>query len=274
MDTTQRESWDHIASWYDSLAADRGTEFHQEIIIPGILRLLQLRRGEKVLDQACGQGAVSKSLHGEGAVVTAVDLSPRLVEMARRRSPKAIRYLVSDVRRLDSLSDGGFDAAVCVLAAQNIDPIGPLFAESARLLRTGGRLIVVLNHPVFRIPRQSSWRWDEERKLLYREVDRYLTPLKIPIDMAPFKDRGRKVTWSYHRPLQAYVNGMAAAGLWINALEEWPSHKSSQPGPKAKAENRARTEFPMFLALRAVRVPDALAPSDTSEGPLPSPSAL
>ena len=270
MDTAQGESWDHIASLYDSLSAVRGTEFQQEIIIPGILRLLLLRRGERVLDQACGQGAVSKSLHSEGAEVTGVDLSPRLIDIARRRSPKAIRYLVGDVRRLDSLPDTEFDAVVCVLAVQNIEPIAPLFAESARLLRTGGRLVVVLNHPVFRIPRQSSWRWDEERKLLYRGVDRYLTPLRIPIDMAPFKDRGRKTTWTYHRPLQTYVNGLAAAGLWTNALEEWPSHKSSQPGPKAKAENRARTEFPMFLALRAVRVPDAPAARDASGTPFPS----
>jgi ubiquinone/menaquinone biosynthesis C-methylase UbiE len=253
------ESWDHVAGWYDSLVADRGTELQQDIIIPGILRLLRLRRGEKVLDLACGQGAVSQALFREGVEVTGIDASPRLIEMARRRSPGAIRYLVGDARQLGALPDGGFDAVVCALAAQNIDPIAPLFAEAARVLRPGGRLVMVLSHPAFRIPRQSSWRWDEGRKLLYRGVDLYLTPLKIPIDMAPFKKPGEKVTWTYHRALQAYVNGLAAANLWTNALEEWPSHKLSQPGPRAKAENRARKEFPLFLALRAVRVAEEQA---------------
>jgi len=72
--------------------------------------------------------------------------------------------------------------------------------------------------------------------------------------MRPFKLPDQQVTWTYHRPIQAYVNGLAEAGLWTNALEEWPSPRVSQPGPTARAENRARAEFPLFLALRAVRV--------------------
>ncbi len=248
------DSWDHVASWYDALAAERGTEFHQEVVIPGVLRLLALQPGERALDLACGQGAVANALARAGAQVTGVDLSPRLIEMARRHSPPSVRYLVGDARHLDALAAGGFDAIVFVLAATNVDPLAPVFTECARLLRPGGRLVMVIAHPAFRIPRQSAWRWDEERKLLYRAVDRYLTGLKIPIDMRPFKEPGRSVTWTYHRPIQAYVNGLAEAGLWTNALEEWPSHRASQPSPRARAENRARAEFPLFLALRAARV--------------------
>ena len=44
---------------------------------------------------------------------------------------------------------------------------------------------------------------------------------------------------------------MRNAGLLIDALEEWPSHKTSTSGPRAAAENQARKEIPMFLALRA-----------------------
>lgn len=253
-DAAAEASWDHVASWYDSVAAERGTEFQQEVIVPGALRLLELPPGSKVLDLACGQGSVSRALHQSGAQVTGVDLSRQLIQIARKRSPRAIRYLVGDARRLDSLPGQSFDAAVCILAAQNIDPIKPVFAECARLLRPGGCLVMVISHPAFRIPRQSSWHWDEKRKLLCRLVDRYLAPLKIPVDIRPFRQPGQKLTWTYHRPLQNYINGLSAAGLWINALEEWPSHKVSQPGPMARAENRARAEFPLFLALRAARV--------------------
>lgn len=252
-DAPPEGSWDHVAGWYDSLVGERGTDFHRSIIIPGLLKLLMLKKGERVLDLACGQGAVSMSLHEAGASVTGVDLAPRLISMARQRSPRVIRYLIGDARRLDMLQAGSFDAAVCVLAVQNMDPVEPLFAESARLLREGGRLVLVLPHPAFRIPRQSGWKWDEDRKLLFRQVDRYLTPLKIPIDMRPFKEPNRQVTWTHHRPIGAYVNGLATAGLWTTALEEWASHKTSQPGPRAAAENRARADFPLFLALRAVR---------------------
>jgi ubiquinone/menaquinone biosynthesis C-methylase UbiE len=244
-----------VASWYDSVLEEWGTEFHQEVIIPGALRLLELQPGEKVLDLACGQGVVSRALLEAGARVTGVDLSPQLIQIARRRSPRAISYLVGNARHLGPLPDQGFDAMVFILAAQNIDPIEPVFAECARLLAPGGRLVMVLSHPAFRIPRQSSWRRDEGRKLLYRAVDRYLTPLKIPVDIHPFKQPGQKVTWTYHRPIQVYIKGLSAVGLWVNAFEEWPSHKVSQPGPAARTENRARAEFPLFLALRAVHVP-------------------
>jgi ubiquinone/menaquinone biosynthesis C-methylase UbiE len=219
-----------------------------------VLRLLQLAPKEHILDLACGQGAVCKLLHQAGAQVTGVDLSSRLVEMARRRSPKEIRFLVGDARRLDSLADASFDGIVSILALQNIDPLEPVFSECARLLRLDGRAVFVIMHPAFRMPRHSRWRFDEEQKTLLRESDAYLTAMQIPIDMRPFKRPGHRMTTTYHRPIEMYVTGLARAGLWVNALEEWPSHKSSQPGPRARAENRARSEFPLFLALRVVRV--------------------
>ena len=71
---------------------------------------------------------------------------------------------------------------------------------------------------------------------------------------ATAKGKDPVVTQTFHRPIQAYINAFAKAGLFVNALEEWPSARSSEPGPKAAEENRIRREIPMFLALRAVRM--------------------
>ena len=60
-------------------------------------------------------------------------------------------------------------------------------------------------------------------------------------------------TWTFHRPLQAYIKSLASAGLLIDALEEWASHKVSTSGPRAASENVARREIPMFLAIRAIK---------------------
>jgi hypothetical protein len=50
------------------------------------------------------------------------------------------------------------------------------------------------------------------------------------------------------------VKALRNAGLLIDAMEEWPSHKTSTSGPRAAAENSARKEIPMFMAIRAVKV--------------------
>lgn len=251
-EAAQGGAWDRAARWYDGLVGEQGSEYQREVVIPGTLRLLGVRQGERVLDLACGQGVLSRALHEHGAQVTGVDLSAQLVEIARRRSPGGIRFLVVDAARLDGLTNGSFDAVTCMLALQNMESPEGALREASRVLRPGGRLVLALMHPAFRIPRQSHWGWDEERKLLYRGVDRYLTPLKAPIDVRPFRAPGQ-TTWTYHRPLQDYVKALAGAGLLVDALEEWPSHKVSQPGPMAAAENRARQEFPLFLAMRAVK---------------------
>lgn len=250
----QETAWKgEVATWYDSLVGDEGSAFQKDLIFPQVLRLLELKRGEHILDLGCGQGAFCREAQKAGAEVTGLDASEELVRIARERSRGRGRYVAGDAAHLEVFPPSCFDAVVCILAIQNIDPIEPVMSGVGRVVRPGGRLVLVMNHQSFRIPRQSAWGWDDERKLVYRRVDRYLTPMKIPIQTHPGSKPGL-VTWTFHRPLQHYVRALADAGLWVNALEEWTSNKVSQPGARAKAENRARQEIPLFLALRAVKI--------------------
>jgi hypothetical protein len=121
-------------------------------------------------------------------------------------------------------------------------------------------------HPCFRSPKETSWGWDEARKTQYRRVDRYLIPRKSPIVTHPGKAPDQ-YTWTFHRPIESYIKSMRQAGLLVDALEEWASHKTSTSGPRAHAENVARKEIPMFLALRAVKV-TGVAPASLSEPPV------
>jgi hypothetical protein len=122
------------------------------------------------------------------------------------------------------------------------------------VLRPGGRIVMVILHPAFRTPRQTRWGWDEQRQAQYRAVDGYMSPRRVPIDVRPFRAPGEAQTVTYHRPLQAYVQALTDAGFAVTRLEEWISHKVSQPGPVADAENRARQEFPLFLAILAEKL--------------------
>jgi SAM-dependent methyltransferase len=143
-----------------------------------------------------------------------------------------------------------------VLAIQNIHPLGPVFEAVARLLVPGGKFVLAMTHPCFRGAKETSWGWDEQRKIQYRRVDRYLLPRKTPIVTHP-GSAPDEYTWTFHRPIEDYVNAAVRAGLLMDAMEEWPSHKHSDSGPRAAAENTARKEIPMFMAIRVVKVAEA-----------------
>ncbi len=244
--------WGDVADWYDRLVGEGGSEYQKHVVFPGVLRLLGDVKGAEVLDVACGQGAFSRILHERGAKVTGVDAALELIRKARQRSDAPIEYVVGDARKLSFLREQKFAAATCILAIQNIDSLAPVFEGIARALRAGGQAVVVMMHPCFRGPKCTQWGWDETERVQYRRVDRYLLPRKEPIFTHPGKKSG-EYTWTFHRPIGAYVKAMREAGLLLNALEEWPSHKTSTSGPRAAAENLARKEIPMFLAIRGIK---------------------
>ena len=249
--------WTSVAGWYDQLVGETGSDYHRNVVLPGVLQpLLAVTRGQRVLDVACGQGVLCRLLAARGIEVTGVDAAKPLIESAIAQGPSAIRYQVADARELTFLPPNHFDAAAIVLAVQNIHPLPPVFKGISQTLKPAGRLVVVMMHPCFRGPKSTSWGWDESAAVQYRRVDRYLIPRKEPIITHPGQSHDQ-YTWSFHRPIEAYVKALRNAGLLVDTMEEWPSHKTSTSGPRAAAENRARAEIPMFMALRAVRSENA-----------------
>lgn len=242
-----RTSWDPLAGWYDGWVGADGSDHHQEVALPTVLRVLGLQPGERVLDIGAGQGVLARAVSAAGAVYTGVDISPKLLTMARRRNP-GVRFLAgdaTDLSKVSGLKAGGFDAAVFLLSIQDMDPLHSVLASAAWALASGGRLMIFMTHPCFRVPRQSGWGWDGDRRLRYRRIDRYLTPLSVPLKAYPGRQRG--VTLSFHRPLQAYVGALAAAGFVVERLEELPTFASYDNS----AEQTAAEEIPLFLAIRA-----------------------
>lgn len=253
-------AWDAQAAWYDRLVGEDGSDYHKEVILPGAMQLLAANAGERILDLGCGQGVFCRQLAAAGVRVTGVDLSSELIARARRyeienplnrHTSTFIDYRVEDACALPAdLRTGSYDGAVSILSAGNMESIDGFFEGAAQAVKKGGRLVVVIMHPCFRIPRQSHWQYDEAKKLLYRRIDRYLSSLAIPIITHPGK-RDSSYTTMFHRPLHEIAGSASRAGWMITALEEWTSNRRSV-GARAKAENRAREEFPLFLALRAV----------------------
>ena len=264
--------WGDVALWYDKHVGDEGSEYHREVILPGVLRLLNLDKitsgKPRLLDIACGQGVLCRALAKEGCQVVGLDAAAELIAAAKRRNSGdnlSIDYRVADATKLiegigktaDGLRPGSFDAVTIVLSIQNMTPLSPVWHAVWSLLKPKGTLVVVMMHPCFRIPRHSDWLWQEKSSQQQRVVSQYLSSAEVSIVTHPgdaARGLGSSTTTHFHRPLQAYINTMGNAGLFVDRLDEWTSHKVDQAGPKKAAMDKAREEIPLFLALRARKI--------------------
>lgn len=244
-------SWGGVADWYDELLGEGKETYQSEVVLPNILRLLDLKKDEVVLDVACGQGYFSRHFFETGARVTGVDISPELIAKAKKKSPIELTYKISSADKLPFIQDNSTDKLTIILAIQNIENIAGVMKECRRVLKDNGKIVIVMNHPAFRIPKESDWGFDEETSTQYRKVNRYLSELKIPIQMHPGSAPDDE-TLSFHRPLQYYFKAFSKNGFCVSRLEEWTSHKKSV-GKRAVAENKARKEIPIFMALELVK---------------------
>lgn len=245
-----KTSWEGSNKWYDALVGKEGHYYHRQVVLPGTLEMLRLKGNERVLDLGCGSGILARALNGY-SYYFGVDISKGLIDAAKRQSPgNHEQYLLADACKPLKGVPKDFTHATCILALQNMEHADQLVKNAANHLVKGGVFFFVINHPAFRIPRSSSWGEDAARKIQYRRLDSYMSPKEIPIQMHPSKQEQSDVTYTYHRSLSHYMHFLEEAGFAITALEEWCSDKKSE-GSKARMEDRARREFPMFLAVKA-----------------------
>jgi len=107
-------------------------------------------RGAAVLDVGCGAGLLSEALAGEGAIVTALDLAPELIEIARLHlletqvTQPALRvdYRVQSVESIAVELAGTFDAITCMEMLEHVPDPESVMRASSSLLKPGGRLFV------------------------------------------------------------------------------------------------------------------------------------
>ena len=88
------------------------------------------------------------------------------------------------------------------------------------------------------------------KALPIKQVFLLILHLQIPLQIHPSKGEKSEIFHSYHHSLSDYANWLKKAGFTISLIEEWCSDKKSE-GTKARMEDRARKEFPLFLALQA-----------------------
>jgi 2-polyprenyl-3-methyl-5-hydroxy-6-metoxy-1,4-benzoquinol methylase len=117
-------------------------------ILPVMLEHLGDLAGCHALDAGCGEGYLARILAGRGARVTGVDISPRLIGVARRKDPGGtIDYRVADLSKWCPDLDGRFDVVGIYLALNDVADSGGFTTTVARALKPGGRAVLALNNP-------------------------------------------------------------------------------------------------------------------------------
>ena len=79
-------SWNKVANWYDEHLGGEDT-YHLKVVLPNLLRVMDVRKGDRILDLACGQGYFSRAFAGKGALVTGADISPELIKIVSLIGP-------------------------------------------------------------------------------------------------------------------------------------------------------------------------------------------
>jgi len=141
-----REAYDRLAAVW-SATTDEGP-WNGFLERPALRSLIPAGLdGAAVLEAGCGSGAQAQWLLEQGADVTGIDISPRMIEEAGRRCAGRGRFLVADLATPLSLEPRSFDGVTCSLALHYIADWSVPLRSFASALRPGGWAVISLDHP-------------------------------------------------------------------------------------------------------------------------------
>lgn len=235
--------YDAIADWYNQVLSG-GSPVHA-LAVPALLELMGELNGLEICDLACGQGLLARAMAGSSAKVTGIDLSERLLTIARQNesdAPLGIHYQLGDAQSLKEVYDHAFDGVACCLALMDIPDLNACLQTVARIVKPQGWFVFAITHPCFQIP-DSRWT-GKAGGTVKRELRGYFNEGPWRSDN-PHGVRGQ--VGAEHRMLSTYLNALSLAGFdLIRTLE-----------PQAQDEIAGRVpgyrEVPAILAARCHR---------------------
>jgi ubiquinone/menaquinone biosynthesis C-methylase UbiE len=151
--TDVTSAWERLADGYDRYVTPLSRQVGEQL-----LDLLSVRPGQRLLDVGCGSGALALPAAQRGAAVTAIDVAPtmidRLVRRAREEGLPDLEGRVMDARAL-ALGDGRFDVVASLDGIPSLDDADQAVLELARVVRSGGRLLLAALGPERKVELRS-----------------------------------------------------------------------------------------------------------------------
>ena len=236
-----RKGWDTYREYYNN---------------PAFLEFVGDPSGKTVLDAGCGEGYNTRLLARRGARMTGVDISGRMIELARReeaREPLGIRYEVASFTDLPMFAASTFDAVVSFMALMDSPDFPSAVRALYRVLKAGGTLAFSMIHPCF-MTRGFSWVRDESGKESALTVAQYFNdePWVERWKFSKAPDAARAEPFAvprFDRTLSHYLNTLVDSGFVLRRIgEPRPTEEVCQEHPWLR---RWREHAPLFFYVRA-----------------------
>lgn len=212
-------AYDTIAGWYEEyITSGAQGLLYDDLVLPAMFELMGEVQGQRVVDIACGQGVVTRKLARSGAQAVGIDISEKLLAMARKQEDAeglGMIYQQDDACSLSTLEDEGFDGAVCNMALMDISDLQAAFQAVRRVVRPDGWFIFSITHPCFQTP-HSKWV-EEGNGVAYQLVRGYFEEGFWRSDN-PLGVRSR--VGAQHRMLSTYLNLLLGCGFAIESMVE------------------------------------------------------
>jgi 2-polyprenyl-3-methyl-5-hydroxy-6-metoxy-1,4-benzoquinol methylase len=133
-----------VAADFDAIASALADGTARETLTPAERALLAHApaHAKRAIDVGCGDGVITRRLARPGMAVVGIDISPRMIDLARSRTDPAldIEYRLADVMT-DDLPDGAFDLVVSVAMVHHL-PLAAIVLRLAKLVAPGGTLLL------------------------------------------------------------------------------------------------------------------------------------
>ncbi len=240
--------WDANASYWVQIIREHRDKYRNELTDPAMLRAIGDVAGLDVLDAGCGEGYLSRILAGQGATVTGIDSSEKLIEAARQQNPAASQAVSFDVGSVNNLPyrDRAFDLIVCNHVLNDLREPSNAIAEFGRVTRLGGRLVILMLHPCFY--NKHVERHHETNGLLAASYFD-LRGIEQKFEVDGISSPVANAAW--FRPLEYYTGKLRDSGFVILDLTE--PHPSSEQIRADAWWNRGFTR-PLFMLITAGRL--------------------
>ena len=246
-----RESWNAAAEAWREFVRSGADYYRLEVHGPALLEACGDVKGLEVLDLGCGEGFISRELAQAGARVTGVDVSDEQLRSAtelERAEPLGIRYLHLDARDIGSCWPArSFDLVTACMSLQDMPDTPRICQAAAQLLRTGGRLVFSVPHPLTDTALRE-WERDAQGRKIALKIDRYF---ETGADVMHWTMPRLKSRWSspfWRHTLQQWSDMLTESGFVIRRLRE-PRPTPEQVRANPNLEDCAR--LPYFLVVEA-----------------------